>query len=211
VHRDSQDVVHTGTNTDTRDPEKTHKIISDRIEGQRKIFEVLKKLSQEGDGKSVEEIRGMSDSELKEQLTEAGIPDEIQGMDTVGALRNSNDRRARMEDKVRQGIELQKERDPESPTRDEKLTDEDWKGMEDEIGTHGEVFALNEALMAKDPTGNSLTPDQLGEFGLFNQQLPTKKDQEMPDFAMPRCQHCGNITDGVQIHPQVRQEEEKPR
>ncbi len=72
----------------------------------------------------------------------------------------------------------------------ETLTEGNYPPYKGEPGEHSEVIALNEALHAR---GDDVSLDDLSDFVLYNIRLRGAEKGE----AIPRCQNCIFITDGV--------------
>jgi hypothetical protein len=66
-------------------------------------------------------------------------------------------------------------------------------------GAHAEVYALNEALLTRDPRGTKLTESDLKDFTI----MPVWLSGDSTDGGMsarmpaPRCGNCTQITDGI--------------
>ncbi|MBL4689421.1 MAG: RHS repeat-associated core domain-containing protein [Nannocystaceae bacterium] len=160
----------------------THPIVQRRVAEQRDRVALARETA--GDGGT----RAMSDAELGAALERRGIPNTPESREQA---RQASDRAAYREEQLGR-----------------PLNDDDWAGMEREVGHHGEVVALNDTLQARDAerarNGRPPTTDEeMGNIGLHNQQLPPGKNREMSDNAMPRCDHCQSITNGVDPHGDV--------
>lgn len=161
---------------------KMTQLMRDRIAAQKQILETNRRLMNEG--KTPEQIAKMSDAEMRAELAKDGVSSEVQGMDTAKQLRNTNDRVQRFNDA-------------------KPLTEKDWKGMDDEIGNHGEVKAVdNELQKIETAEGRPATPEDLNKILLHNTQVP-QEGVPVTDEAMPRCQHCQGITNGVKVTPEL--------
>ena len=65
-----------------------------------------------------------------------------------------------------------------------------------EPGSHSEVYALNEALLARETQGMKVTKADLGDFDVYNIGLQDTNVFSKGGFA-PRCGNCQIITEGV--------------
>ena len=63
-------------------------------------------------------------------------------------------------------------------------------------GSHSEVFALNDALLARESRGLKVTEADLSDFDVYNIALQDRAVFSKGGFA-PRCGNCQTITDGV--------------
>jgi YwqJ-like deaminase len=157
-------------------------LMRDRIATQERILKTNRRLVNEG--KTPEQIARMSDAEMRAELAKDGVASEVQGMDTAQQLRNTNQRVQRFND--------------ESP-----LTEKDWQGMQDEIGNHGEVKAVDAELQKIEAAeGRPATPEDLQKLTLHNTKVP-KQGEPVTDEAMPRCQHCQGLLKGVKVTPEL--------
>lgn len=65
-------------------------------------------------------------------------------------------------------------------------------------GSHSEVFALNEALLARQKVGMAITEADLQDFAVYNLWLPPKAPRPyLPLSFAPRCGNCRTLTDGA--------------
>jgi len=116
----------------------------------------------------------------------------------VEAIRNVEQRRQFFEERA-QRVAEKKAGQPKGTGWDgtNRMTEADWKGMSDEVGTHAEVHALNDALQAREGTPSAVTdPSQLNQF-----QIDVAKNGTAE--AGPRCHHCENITSGTTPTPRL--------
>lgn len=59
-------------------------------------------------------------------------------------------------------------------------------------GTHSEIYALNDALWTRDPTGKMLTEKDLSDFAVYNETLWSNRTG-----SVPCCPNCTGLLEGV--------------
>ena len=76
---------------------------------------------------------------------------------------------------------------------------DEGRGHRSEPGTHAEVLALNEALLARDPDGTRLTEADLAEFTQLPMWYEGREGSPhmRPGSPAPCCGNCAPITNGV--------------
>lgn len=183
----------TADNVDARaakDAGELHPVVQRRIEAQGKVIDAHEELMApppKGQGKTTQEIHDMSDAEIRHALDKRGVPAEQDGMDTTEQMRRTNDR-ARF--------------------REESGDTDIHGGLRRENGNHGEAKATSDALNHVEKTENRpATGDDIQDLEIHNQRVPQKSGQPVDDAAMPRCENCQGITDGVEPTPALRDAE----
>lgn len=173
-----------------RDSGDLHPIVQRRTEATGKIIDAHEDLTApppKGRGKTAQEVRDMSDEEIRDVLDKKGIPPDQDGMDTTEQMRRVNER---ADHKASNGVQ-----DPHGDMRDEN-------------GAHGETKATSDALKHIDETeGRPATPKDIEDLELENKGIPFKPGQPTPDKSMPRCGLCDGNTQGVQPTPALKDAE----
>lgn len=184
--------IFTATNADAAKVNKAdmHPVTRKRVEAQDQVVKTNERLLKEG--KTTDDIHKMSDAELRAELAKDGVDPHVEGMDTTDQLRRTNDRVKMREDQLGR-----------------PMNEDDWGGFKRESGNHGEVKAMDDALKKIEADeGRPATADDLKDLELHNQRIPPSKSKPISDDAMPRCDHCRGITDGVEPSPDLQAAEQ---
>ena len=170
---------------------KLNPVMQRRVEAQGRIIDAHEDLyapPPKGQGKTSQEIHDMADAEIRDHLSKKGVPPDQDGMDTTEQFRRTNDRVRYRED---------------SPS-----TESPHEGLRRENGNHGEVKATSDALDEVERSeGRPATGKDIEDLELHNQRLPSGRSKPIVDDAMPRCDNCRGLTDGVEPSPALRDAE----
>jgi RHS repeat-associated protein len=173
-----------------RDAGKLNDVVQRRVDATGKVIDAHEELTApppKGKGKTHQDVRDMSDEEIRAELDKKGIPPEQDGMDTTEQMRRVNER---ADHKASGG-----DPDPHASMRDEN-------------GAHGETKATSDALDHVEATeGRKATGKDIEDLEMENKGIPYDPANPPPAKSMPRCGLCDGNTHGVQPTPELKDAE----
>ena len=168
-----------GWNSPGEKPVPLHPILEQRINTYNQLINAFRALSPEQQA----QLSSMSNEKLQNWLSNNGFPEATQGMNNVNALQGMGRRYFWLLQKAQKA----------------GTASIDWDGFVNEAGSHGEIDALNQALIAREQGQNpNWTPDD----------PPQVTPGDLPSFTIdavgtnsgrqwPRCEHCNSLTEGT--------------